>query len=217
MTKVRQSEPDGAYNRSHPVEAHRDARHRPADDSQLRSLCRHHAGPSRASGRSTDGGLDRTRLQLLPRLGRSSGDERLQRHDARRRRHQRAHRAEKADADRVMSTRAPSTATRSRATCPLRDRSAARRATRRDRFVGARDAARITGMDGPVYGGAHDPYDVLLVRRDGSRCSISRIVMAPPERASTPTSRAPGHDRDDRSRGGNRHDGRPWRASAGPR
>ena len=24
------------------------------------------------------------------------------------------------------------------------------------------------GMDGPVYGGARDPYDVLLIRRDGS-------------------------------------------------
>ncbi|MEZ5646870.1 MAG: DUF411 domain-containing protein [Burkholderiaceae bacterium] len=24
------------------------------------------------------------------------------------------------------------------------------------------------GMDGPVYGGRHDPYDVLLVQRDGS-------------------------------------------------
>lgn len=24
------------------------------------------------------------------------------------------------------------------------------------------------GMDGPVYGGARDPYDVLLVRRDGT-------------------------------------------------
>jgi hypothetical protein len=24
------------------------------------------------------------------------------------------------------------------------------------------------GMDGPVYGGVRDPYDVLLVRRDGS-------------------------------------------------
>jgi len=24
------------------------------------------------------------------------------------------------------------------------------------------------GMDDPIYRGAHDPYDVLLVRRDGS-------------------------------------------------
>jgi hypothetical protein len=24
------------------------------------------------------------------------------------------------------------------------------------------------GMDGPAYGNAHDPYDVLLIRRDGS-------------------------------------------------
>jgi hypothetical protein len=24
------------------------------------------------------------------------------------------------------------------------------------------------GMDGPVYGGVRDPYDVLLIRRDGN-------------------------------------------------
>jgi hypothetical protein len=24
------------------------------------------------------------------------------------------------------------------------------------------------GMEGPAYGGAHDPYDVFLIRRDGS-------------------------------------------------
>jgi hypothetical protein len=29
------------------------------------------------------------------------------------------------------------------------------------------------GMDGPEYGGRHDPYDVLLVRRDG-RASVYR-------------------------------------------